>query len=233
MNVNVRFYWQHDIDLIGLVKRPDFDMAKAIQIAMRAYVRHDQSVRIALPPYLNEPTYLESCVVSVYFSPKEDADVIHFLTSVRYGFRNSLIKNVVRRYLTGLYFEPYNTSSFFEVDRRKPKGAQKKKVTVIHSSSQQKKSIPKESNPIQSSSPSSPILPKPNSSRQIKKRREIQHTVQSSPIPSSPPTSSTSSQPIHPKPQPIPQSKPISSSSQGEDDGFDLFGKIGDIMGSE
>ena len=39
MNVIVRFYWQHDLDLVALVKHPDFEMDVMMKEALSAYVR--------------------------------------------------------------------------------------------------------------------------------------------------------------------------------------------------
>lgn len=234
MNLNVRFYWQHDIDLIGLVKHPEFDMAKAIQTALRAYVHHDESVRIALPPPPSTPIQLESCVVSVYFSPKKDQDIVEFLLSVRYGFRNSLIKNLVRKYLAGFYDVPYNTESLFQVYRRQPKTkAREKKKTeqkrlnknVVSTTPKKKKGTT--SRPIQSQSrfvsspPPAPTNPVPSEPSITPKPKIAQ--AQHNPVVSH-------SHSVQSEPPMKPETTRTEETNENED-GFDLFGKIGDMMG--
>ena len=42
MNVIVRFYWQHDLDLVALAMHPDFDMGPQFKRAVIAYARGDE-----------------------------------------------------------------------------------------------------------------------------------------------------------------------------------------------
>ena len=49
MNVIVRFYWQHDLDLVALVKHPDFEMDVMMKEALSAYVRGNKDFSIPLP----------------------------------------------------------------------------------------------------------------------------------------------------------------------------------------
>lgn len=50
MNVIVRLYWQHDLDLVALTLHPMFEMGKWMKKAMIAYAQGDEEFHIPLPP---------------------------------------------------------------------------------------------------------------------------------------------------------------------------------------
>ena len=49
MNVIVRLYWQHDLDLVALTLHPMFEMGKWMKKAMIAYAQGDEEFHIPLP----------------------------------------------------------------------------------------------------------------------------------------------------------------------------------------
>ena len=109
MNVIVRFYWQHDLDLVALVKHPDFEMDVMMKKALAAYVRGDEDFSIPLPtpkPYRVE---LDSCYIHFTLNHQKDKDLIDFIKTIRYGFRNSALKMIFRNYM-----ESYNMDVFFD-----------------------------------------------------------------------------------------------------------------------
>ncbi len=108
MNIIVRFYWQHDLDLVALAKHPDFEMDVMMKKALRAYVR-GESLTIPLPPKESYRVELDSCYIHFTLNHKKDADLIDFIKTIRYGFRNSALKMIFRNYL-----EAYNMDVFFD-----------------------------------------------------------------------------------------------------------------------
>ena len=47
MNVIVRLYWQHDLDLVALTLHPMFEMGKWMKKAMIAYAQGDEEFHSA------------------------------------------------------------------------------------------------------------------------------------------------------------------------------------------
>lgn len=108
MNIIVRFYWQHDLDLVALAKHPKFEMDVMMKKALTAYVR-GESLSIPLPPREPYRVELDSCYIHFTLNHKKDADLIEFIKTIRYGFRNSALKMIFRNYL-----ESYNMDVFFD-----------------------------------------------------------------------------------------------------------------------
>ena len=61
MNVIVRLYWQHDLDLVALTLHPMFEMGKWMKKAMIAYAQGDEEFHIPLPPEMPPEKPLENC----------------------------------------------------------------------------------------------------------------------------------------------------------------------------
>lgn len=98
MNVIVRLYWQHDLDLIALAKHPDFEIGRQMKKAVIAFVRGDDSFVIPLPrpqPYQVKLVNCDTHFILTY----NDEDVIQYFKNFRYGVRNSAIKQIFRMYL--------------------------------------------------------------------------------------------------------------------------------------
>lgn len=107
MNIIVRFYWQHDIDLVALKMHPDFDMSRQMKRAVIAYARGDADFSIPLPRSMPYSVELDNCSIHFRLTPGEDDDVIAVMNGFRSGFRNSALKNIFRQYLEGSYMEPF------------------------------------------------------------------------------------------------------------------------------
>ena len=117
-NIIVRFSWQHDPDLIILFHDPRFQGRQAkcskhnphpqsnprnafIKKILLAYL-HGEDVKI-LPPLL--PTKAITITnYAIHFSidleNEKDQQINAFLNSIRDGYRNSVIKNIIRYYYT-------------------------------------------------------------------------------------------------------------------------------------
>ena len=94
MNVIVRLYWQHDLDLVALTLHPMFEMGKWMKKAMIAYAQGDEEFHIPLPPEMPPEKPLENCDAHFALDPKNEIEneVIKILQQFRNGQRNSVIK---------------------------------------------------------------------------------------------------------------------------------------------
>lgn len=118
MNVIVRFYWQHDLDLVALNMHPDFDMGPWMKRAIVAYARGDEDFYIPLPRSMPYSVELDNCCTHFRLTPGKDDDVIAVLNGFRSGFRNSTIKIIFRQYLKDFYLDPFlNEDTFLSKSR--------------------------------------------------------------------------------------------------------------------
>lgn len=107
MNVTIRCYKKQDYDLLTLYQDPNFNLTKAIRMAVHAYA-NGESVMIAIPPYSGEIEIPKVLQFHVAFTEEDDGEeVIQLLKNVQSGFRNNFIKNLVRSYLIGMRGEYY------------------------------------------------------------------------------------------------------------------------------
>lgn len=132
MNVIVRFYWQHDLDLVALAMHPDFDMGPQFKRAVIAYARGDEEFRIPLPRSMPYRVELDNCCTHFRLTPGKDDDVIEFLNGFRTGFRNSIMKQIFRQFLEGIYMDPYlNEDTFRSKSRVHGKPASKSESSPL------------------------------------------------------------------------------------------------------
>lgn len=110
MNVMVRLYTRHDLDLIALKKNTYFDFNKCLKMAVIAWAR-GESYSIPSPPSLSKKDFFDDIKpVALHFNlGRDEEDVIEKLKLVRYGFRNSFLKNLFRYYMSApelsIYFD--------------------------------------------------------------------------------------------------------------------------------
>ena len=110
MNVTVRFYWQHDLDLLGIAFDKEMkNISKLSKEALCAYVRDEEYV-IQVPD-TEKFGKMDSISTSFYLNPNKDQDIIEFLKSIRIGFRCSVIKQIIRGYLDNVFINPFYTGS--------------------------------------------------------------------------------------------------------------------------
>jgi hypothetical protein len=110
MKVMLRLYRQHDLDLLYLHKSKEFSMQKNVKLALRAYI-NGQQLTITVPDVAVTKTLPRLSQFHIFLSEKEDADIIEWLEKVSKGYRNSLIKNILRHYMSDIMVNPY-----FEID---------------------------------------------------------------------------------------------------------------------
>lgn len=101
MKVILRFYRQHDLDLISLHKTNGFSITTAIKKSLNAYVNH-QTLCIQAPSankldYKSIPKQIQLILT---LDDELDKKEIDWIKSLRIGMRNSAIKNLLRGYLS-------------------------------------------------------------------------------------------------------------------------------------
>lgn len=103
MQVPIRLYKRHDLDLIYLYNHKDFSLTKALKLALYGYVNKEKFF-INTPKDIQEITS-NSNKKSIYFrlilNDETDKDIIEFISKMPSGYRNSMIKNLFRQYLNG------------------------------------------------------------------------------------------------------------------------------------
>lgn len=210
MNVIVRFYWQHDLDLIALNMHPDFDMGRWIKRAVIAYARKDWDFYIPLPRSMPYTVELGNCCTHFRLSPEKDADVIEFLNGFRSGFRNSAIKIILRRFLQDIYIDPFfNDQTYLTKSRHhsslvKPGSHPELKKTGIKKKPHKPKIASAKSRPVKTASDRpEQQLDSNKANRTVKKYNKAADT---------------------------PVKETVSHASDQTDDGFDIFGAIDMMM---
>lgn len=103
-NIIVRFYWQHDPDLIILLHDPRLDNSEEknargnlIKNMLKAYI-HGEDFPIAPPPKPNGLVKIDSCAMHFSINLESEKELNDFLNSIREGYRNSVIKSIMRFY---------------------------------------------------------------------------------------------------------------------------------------
>lgn len=132
MNVIVRLYWQHDLDLVALTLHPMFEMGKWMKKAMIAYAQGDEEFHIPLPPEMPPEKPLENSDAHFALDPKNEIEneVIKILQQFRNGQRNSVIKLIFRNYLDELFLKPYIDTNTYIVKARGNYGVKKKENNI-------------------------------------------------------------------------------------------------------
>lgn len=133
MNVIVRLYWQHDLDLVALAAHPMFEMGKWLKKAMIAYTEGDVEFHIPLPPEMPPEKLLVNSDAHFALDPnnESEAKVIAVLQKFRNGQRNSAIKHIFRRYLDNLFLNPYFDTVMYQVKARGNYGEKTNKVATL------------------------------------------------------------------------------------------------------
>lgn len=190
MNIIVRFYWQHDLDLVALAMHPDFCINHWLKRSIIAAAREDTGFYIPNPrpqPYKIE---LSDCTAHFTLNPDTEADVIEFLNGFRYGFRNSVIKMILRQYLEAPFIAPFFNEKMYMVKTRgrAQKKTAPKKAPNLMSLMQKQKNIEQNHYPVDifHSKPSSNEMATPPSNVSIQSDTDaIKETTVIQPVPDS------------------------------------------------
>lgn len=111
MMVTIRMYRQHDLDLITLYRHPNFSLPAAIKKALIAYVRKEQLIIKQPAPYQMEKEKISRIVqVHINLNEEYEKDIIDWIKDIKEGFRNSVLKNIIRGYIAGPFIYTYQKS---------------------------------------------------------------------------------------------------------------------------
>lgn len=111
MKVTLRLYRQHDLDLITLYRHPSFSLPIAMKTALCAYVRNERfHIRQPEPFQLPNEKISKIIQMHIYLNETKDKDVIKWIKGVKEGFRNSVLKNIIRSYLVAPCVYSYASS---------------------------------------------------------------------------------------------------------------------------
>lgn len=110
MDITVRLYIRHDLDLIGLKQNPNFNFNKYMKDAVIAWANEDNNFIIPMPVPAEEKIPLKSSVFHFRLNNKEHEYVIKRLKSIRYSYRNAFLKTIFRHYLQ---YTPLDVFDFY------------------------------------------------------------------------------------------------------------------------
>lgn len=110
MKVTMRLYRQHDLDLIYIYKqRKDLGFSKTLKNILNnyqfGYEKRLPTVNIEEIKPENFPH--ESVQLHLYLSEEKDANAIAVLKSIKRGYRNSFLKNLLRYCVRNPVLLPY------------------------------------------------------------------------------------------------------------------------------
>lgn len=111
MMVTLRLYRQHDLDLITLYRHPSFSLANAIKRSLFAYVRKEQlTIKQPEPYQISNDKISKTVQMHIYLDTEIDKDIITWLKKTKEGYRNSVLKNIIRGYLSAPCIYSYQDS---------------------------------------------------------------------------------------------------------------------------
>ena len=117
----MRLYKRHDLDLLCLYNCKGFSIQTAIKRAVLAAINQEQCV-ITCPSHTVVFCDMPSNVqFHLYLSKnnEDDVKIYNFIKSISVGYKNSVLKNITRKYLErpSLYkWTPGSMSCYFQSD---------------------------------------------------------------------------------------------------------------------
>lgn len=124
MNITMRIYRLHDLDLMYLYKMPGVSIQKIIKVVLKSYVKDRNSIngireRVDIPRIIHDKNIPQSALIHIYLNEGEDDEVIEWINQVPKGLRNSLLKNILRGYVNFPITIPYETEVTTETTEHK------------------------------------------------------------------------------------------------------------------
>lgn len=120
MNVTIRLYKKQDLDLISLYQCPGFSLAQTIRSVINSCASANP-IQIDLPDeqlYIPLSQLKQSIQFHIIFTEEKDgAATIDFLKRVLPGYRNNFIKNLIRCYMNGMQMHYYFVNSEVPVNK--------------------------------------------------------------------------------------------------------------------
>ncbi len=106
MKITIRLYSRHDLDLMSIYLNDNFPFSKEMKKAVKAYVNGD-SYEIDIPESEKIDTPPRVIQFHICFSQSSDAELIEWIKSITPGYRNSVLKNIFRNYMSEPIVSPY------------------------------------------------------------------------------------------------------------------------------
>lgn len=110
MKVTMRLYRQHDLDLIYIYRqKKEFKFSKTLKYILNNY-QFGYEQRLSHVNVCNvkpEDFPHESIQLHLYLSEQKDSNAIQTLKSIKRGYRNSFLKNLLRHYIDSPVLLPY------------------------------------------------------------------------------------------------------------------------------
>lgn len=103
MRVTIRLYKRYDIDLLSLYHNSQFPFKVYFKSAIRNYIRGTPE-KIKIPEPQDDQFSYETIQFQLNFHPEEDQDVIQWIRNIKAGYKNSILKNIFRNSLCGIYY---------------------------------------------------------------------------------------------------------------------------------
>ena len=148
MDVYVRLYWQHDLDLIALHYSPSLPkIGSLMKEALAAHVRN-KPYEVHVPDRIMFDRKIKSCNANIHLYEGPDDDLIDYMKSLHYGLRSNAMKQILRNYLTHMFLLPYaqgsgiSFQSRLHTNKQKNVGASRK--TALEVEKQQRTPLPQE-----------------------------------------------------------------------------------------
>ena len=147
MELTVRLYKKHDLDLLELKARENFSIGKQIKNTLRAYIKGENYI-IPVPEQAKPDVFLKDERLHIYLNGKEDRDIINFILKIKPGFRNSAIKLILRNYLGFTNLIPYILpGEDIPVSRKKPAESETVKKEPVSLENEEKWTIQQDKDP--------------------------------------------------------------------------------------
>lgn len=105
--LTIRLYRQHDLDLVGLHYNKSIHLPDVARDVLASYVRQERYY-IKTPEPIELPDDIPSTIMlHINLHKVLDQDIIVWILATKEGYRNSLVKNIIRGYLAIPYLYPY------------------------------------------------------------------------------------------------------------------------------
>lgn len=120
MQVTIRLYRQHDMDLVALYRTEGFSFQKTMKEALRAFAsRQDYHIKRPKDAEI-KPGYVPKLIqMHIKLDPQKDADSVKALSYIRYGYRSSFLKALFRKCLTSEPLDAYRNRDDLIFDAEK------------------------------------------------------------------------------------------------------------------
>lgn len=114
MRLTMRLYRLHDLDLMYIYKMPNISIQSIVKVMLKNYIKDRNSdrhiaTRLTIPDVKHNITLPKTAQFHISLNEGEDDDVISWIEQIPKGFRNSMLKNMLRTYLSFPIVIPYET----------------------------------------------------------------------------------------------------------------------------